>query len=132
MRHFLSTHIFKPTHIDVLTGDYESCVRYNIQAIAADRHAMECSPATAGRESFYFGYMVVRAYWHIRIVFGDVVVEIRFGSLVLNPQCKTVLPIIDDCLTFILHRTISSAQLSHGGLWCDFGRHGRKSDGTGR
>lgn len=52
--------IHMPTHIDVLTGDYESCVRYNVQAVAADRHAMDCSPATAGRESFYFGYFVVR------------------------------------------------------------------------
>lgn len=52
--------IHMPTHIDVLTGDYESCVRYNLLAIEADRYAMECSPATAGRESFYFGYIVVR------------------------------------------------------------------------
>jgi hypothetical protein len=52
--------IHMPTHIDVLMGDYESCVRYNLQAVAADLYAMECSPATAGYESFYFGYIVVR------------------------------------------------------------------------
>ena len=50
--------IHMPTHIDVLVGDYESCVRYNCHAIEADRRAMECSPATAGKESFYFGYIV--------------------------------------------------------------------------
>jgi len=44
--------------IDVLVGDYEACVHYNCLAIAADRFAMENSPATAGRESFYFGYIV--------------------------------------------------------------------------
>jgi len=46
------------THIDVLVGDYESCVVHNRLAINADRHVMECSPSTAGKESFYFGYIV--------------------------------------------------------------------------
>jgi len=46
------------THIDVLVGDYESCVRYNEAAIIADRHVMRCSPSTADKESFYFGYIV--------------------------------------------------------------------------
>jgi hypothetical protein len=54
--------IHMPTHIDVLVGDYGSCVRYNLQAVAADLYAMECSPATAGYESFYFGYIVVRVH----------------------------------------------------------------------
>jgi tetratricopeptide (TPR) repeat protein len=49
--------IHMPTHIDVLVGDYESCVRYNCRAIVADRRAMEFSPSTAGKESFYFGYI---------------------------------------------------------------------------
>jgi tetratricopeptide (TPR) repeat protein len=53
------------THIDVLVGDYESCVRYNEKAIEADRHVMRCSPSTAGRESFYFGYVVHN--WHMGI-----------------------------------------------------------------
>ena len=44
--------------IDVLVGDYEACVHYNCMAIVADRYAMEHSPATAERESFYFGYVV--------------------------------------------------------------------------
>lgn len=47
-----------PTHIDVLVGDYESCVVYNCKAIKADERSMETSPGTAGRESFYFGYIV--------------------------------------------------------------------------
>jgi tetratricopeptide (TPR) repeat protein len=50
--------IHMPTHIDVLIGDYESVVRYNIDAAHADRGVMEWSPATAGKESFYFGYIV--------------------------------------------------------------------------
>lgn len=47
-----------PTHIDVLVGDYESCVKYNLQAILADEKIMRVSPDTAGTESFYFGYIV--------------------------------------------------------------------------
>jgi tetratricopeptide (TPR) repeat protein len=47
-----------PTHIDVLVGDYESCVRYNHLAITADEKMMRVSPDTAGTESFYFGYIV--------------------------------------------------------------------------
>lgn len=50
--------IHMPTHIDVLVGDYENCVIYNCKAIAADMGSMATSPATAGRESFYFGYIV--------------------------------------------------------------------------
>jgi len=50
--------IHMPTHIDVLVGDYESCVKYNRKAIAADQHAMRRNPLTAGKESFYFGYIV--------------------------------------------------------------------------
>ena len=50
--------IHMPTHIDVLVGDYESCVRFNCLAIAADMFAMKSSPDTAGTNSFYFGYIV--------------------------------------------------------------------------
>jgi tetratricopeptide (TPR) repeat protein len=46
------------THIDVLVGDYESCVRYNDLAIVADTHVIAYSPSTAGKKSFYFGYIV--------------------------------------------------------------------------
>ena len=42
------------THIDVLVGDYESCVRYNLAALRADQSIMRISPDTAGPESFYF------------------------------------------------------------------------------
>lgn len=42
------------THIDVLVGDYESCVRYNLAALRADKSIMRASPDTAGPESFYF------------------------------------------------------------------------------
>ncbi|KAL3777875.1 hypothetical protein ACHAW5_005677 [Stephanodiscus triporus] len=50
--------IHMPTHIDVLVGDYESCVEYNHNAILADLRIMLRSPDTAGTESFYFGYIV--------------------------------------------------------------------------
>ncbi|KAL3924318.1 MAG: hypothetical protein SGILL_001117 [Bacillariaceae sp.] len=50
--------IHMPTHIDVLVGDYEKCVLYNCKAIEADEKSMSISPGTAGRESFYFGYIV--------------------------------------------------------------------------
>ena len=50
--------IHMPTHIDVLVGDYENCVNYNCKAIVADNKSMQNSPGTAGRESFYFGYIV--------------------------------------------------------------------------
>lgn len=46
-----------PTHIDVLVGDYDSCVRYNIKAIVADLKAMRLCPNTAGTLNFYFGYI---------------------------------------------------------------------------
>jgi hypothetical protein len=51
-----------PSHIDVLLGEYEKCIRYNLHAIQADLRAMEASPLTAGCESFYFGYIVVRSF----------------------------------------------------------------------
>ena len=46
------------THIDVLIGDYDSCVRWNAKAIEADRKAMVLFPDTGGTTSFYFGYIV--------------------------------------------------------------------------
>ena len=52
--------IHMPSHIDVLLGEYDACVRSNLVAIKADMLIRELSPATAGRESFYFGYIVVR------------------------------------------------------------------------
>lgn len=50
--------VHMPTHIDVLVGDYESCVRWNKEAIEADKKAMELAPETNGPTSFYFGYIV--------------------------------------------------------------------------
>ncbi|KAL3782531.1 hypothetical protein HJC23_005205 [Cyclotella cryptica] len=50
--------VHMPTHIDVLVGDYDACVRYNYLAIIADEKLMRVSPDTAGIESFYFGYIV--------------------------------------------------------------------------
>ena len=46
------------THIDVLVGDYESCVRWNARAIESDNKAMHFFPETSGTSSFYFGYIV--------------------------------------------------------------------------
>jgi len=50
--------IHMATHIDVLVGDYASCVDYNLAGIVADEKIMRISPDTAGSESFYFGYAV--------------------------------------------------------------------------
>lgn len=46
------------THLDVLVGSYDKCVYYNLKAIEADEKSMRISPGTAGRESFYYGYIV--------------------------------------------------------------------------
>lgn len=50
--------IHMATHIDVLVGDYENCVRWNHAAIRADEFSISKSPETAGTTSFYFGYIV--------------------------------------------------------------------------
>lgn len=50
--------VHMPTHIDVLVGDYASCVLYNSRAITSDEKLMRICPDTAGTESFYFGYIV--------------------------------------------------------------------------
>jgi hypothetical protein len=46
------------SHIDVLIGDYESVVRWNISAIQADQRAMTFSSDTSDVTSFYFAYIV--------------------------------------------------------------------------
>jgi len=51
--------VHMPTHIDVLLGDYEACVRWNAAAIVADKKAREITPQTNAITSFYFGYCVV-------------------------------------------------------------------------
>ena len=58
-----------PTHIDVLLGRYDSCIRSNLDAIQADLFTMQMSPATAGRESVYFGYILVRVRQHANAAF---------------------------------------------------------------
>ena len=50
--------IHMPTHIDVLIGDYESCVRYNLAAIESDMMHVRVNPDSSGVSSFYFGYIV--------------------------------------------------------------------------
>jgi len=50
--------IHMPTHIDVLIGDYENCVHYNLCAIEADMQDFQNRSDTSGIESFYFGYMM--------------------------------------------------------------------------
>mmetsp|Transcript_23979 Transcript_23979/g.35646 ORF Transcript_23979/g.35646 Transcript_23979/m.35646 type:complete len:915 (-) Transcript_23979:22-2766(-) len=46
-----------PTHIDVLLGDYDACVKWNEAAIVADKKTMQRSPKTSNVASFYFGYI---------------------------------------------------------------------------
>lgn len=60
--------VHMPSHIDVLIGDYESCVQSNIAAIAADKKAMEFFEETAGCKSFYFGYI---AHNYHMLVYGS-------------------------------------------------------------
>lgn len=50
--------IHMPTHIDVLVGEYEACVRYNADAIEADKRTMRLAPRTSNPVAFYFGYIV--------------------------------------------------------------------------
>jgi hypothetical protein len=50
--------IHMPTHIDVLIGNYEECIRTNCVAIAAGTEMRDLCPKTAGLQSFYFGYIV--------------------------------------------------------------------------
>jgi len=50
--------IHMPTHIDALIGDYDSCVRYNLDAINTDMNQFRQNPDSAGVTSFYFGYIM--------------------------------------------------------------------------
>lgn len=50
--------IHMATHLDVLVGDYVSCIFYNILAIEADMKLYKSNPDTSGPLSFYFGYVV--------------------------------------------------------------------------
>lgn len=66
------------THIDVLVGDYESCVRYNAAAIVADLECTKHSPDTAGMQSFYFGYIVHN--YHMLV----------YGAILGGMECKAM------------------------------------------
>ncbi|GKY96227.1 hypothetical protein MPSEU_000582600 [Mayamaea pseudoterrestris] len=57
------------THIDVLVGDYEACVKFNQAAVIADEHVATFSPQTNGPQSFYFNYAVHN--YHM-LVFGAI------------------------------------------------------------
>ena len=57
------------THIDALLGDYESVVRFNIDAIRADNHFSKVFPETASSTSFYFGYI---AHEYNMLVYGGI------------------------------------------------------------
>lgn len=58
-----------PTHIDVLVGDYHSCVRWNDAAIIADMKTMDRSPKTSCVSSFYFGYI---AHNYHMLIYGAI------------------------------------------------------------
>ena len=47
-----------PTHIDILIGDYEACVRYNLAAIESDMMHVKVNPDSSGVSLFYFRYIV--------------------------------------------------------------------------
>jgi tetratricopeptide (TPR) repeat protein len=80
--------IHMPTHIDVLVGDYENCVRYNCKAIRADEKMMQISPGTAGRESFYFGYIVHN--YHMA-VYGALLGGFEGRAMVLARQLNGII-----------------------------------------
>jgi len=50
--------VHMPTHIDVLIGDYEACVRCNAAAIKADKRVIALSPKYNHKTTFYFSYIV--------------------------------------------------------------------------
>ncbi len=52
--------IHMSSHIDVLLGDYDACVRSNLAAIKSDMLSMSLFPTIAGRGSVYFEYILVR------------------------------------------------------------------------
>ena len=74
--------------IDVLLGDYEACAHYNCQAILADRYAMENYPATAGKESLYFGYICHN--WHMA-VYGATLGAMEAKAMELAHELNTIL-----------------------------------------
>ena len=80
--------IHMPTHIDVLVGDYESCVRYNCRAIEADERSMHRSPGTAGRESFYFGYIVHN--YHMA-VYGAILGGFERQAMEISRRLNTII-----------------------------------------
>lgn len=77
-----------PTHIDVLIGNYEACVLSNQDAIRADGHFMKVSPSTAGKESFYFGYIVHN--YHMA-VFGCILGGFEKAAIDIASQLNDVL-----------------------------------------
>jgi tetratricopeptide (TPR) repeat protein len=80
--------IHMPTHIDVLVGDYESCVEFNCKAIEADERSIQTSPGTAGIESFYFGYIVHN--YHMA-VYGAILGGFEQKALELACKLKDIL-----------------------------------------
>lgn len=91
------------THIDVLVGDYESCVKHNEAAIRADQRVMTCSPSTAGRESFYFGYIVHN--YHM-LVFGAMLGGMEAKAVEAAKQLNTlvneeVLSEVEDLVAYL-------------------------------
>lgn len=80
--------IHMPTHIDVLVGDYESCVEFNCKAIEADERSIQTSPGTAGIESFYFGYIVHN--YHMA-VYGAILGGFKQKALDLARKLKDIL-----------------------------------------
>ena len=127
--------VHMPTHIDVLIGDYDSCVRYNHLAIAADEKLIRISPDTADTESFYFGYIVHN--FHM-LVYGAILggmesiamntahrlnAYLNEDLFVQNPdltaylEAYSALGNLIDCTTILIHFFISSLTLvAHNNL----------------
>ena len=77
-----------PTHIDVLVGDYEACVRSNEAAIVADKKAMRVSPSSTGVTSIYFGYV---AHNYHMLVYGAILGAMEHKAFVFANELNQYL-----------------------------------------
>ena len=77
-----------PTHIDVLVGDYEACVRWNEAAIVADKKAMKISPNSTCAASIYFCYI---AHDYHMLVYGAILGAMEKKALEMSNELNQYL-----------------------------------------
>lgn len=114
--------IHMPSHIDVLLGDYEACVRGNEEAIEADRRMMELSPTTAGVESFYFGYIV---HDYHMAVYGALLGGMEAKAASISNELQKLIPETlfrehPECVGYLeAYATLDIAVLVRFGRWSE-------------